>query len=219
MAAGDPTRNSLDYAYANPLPATNVGSNAKGAQSLGSVVESGVIAQTNKPFVGGLGTPTETSHQVLNPAYAVAEELTHGGGQQQAQAEAPTAEGGLGPRDAAGDVPGNVNPPREDQPTDHSAQIPNAPVITSAVAGGSAGHATVTWTHAADADGYALSGYTVTATSSDGGAGATKTVAGNVLTADVTGLTSTKHYTFTVHATNQAGNSAESAASAAVVAP
>lgn len=208
-------KGALDYGYANGLPATNVGSNATGVQSLGSVVEGGVNAPGAHPFVGGLGTPTEAGHFDLNPAYAAAVD-TQGVG-AGLDVDTPAQQGGLAPGDAAGDVPGNVNPPTEAPPTDHSAQIPNVPVVTSATPG-IAGHATVTWTHAADADGFALTGYTVTATSSDGGTSpVTKTVAGNVLTADVSGLTSAKHYTFTVHASNQAGNSAESAASGSIL--
>lgn len=215
VKTADVNAGALDYGYANPLPATNVGSNATGVQSLGSVVESGVVAPGAHPFVGGLGTPTEAGHFDLNPAYATAVD-TQGVGAGLG-VDTPAQQGGLAPGDAAGDVPGNVNPPTEAAPTDHSAQIPNKPAVTSATPG-AAGHATVNWTHAADADGYALSGYTVTATSSDGGTSpVTKVVAGNVLTADVSGLTSAKHYTFTVHATNQAGSSAESAASASIL--
>lgn len=213
VKTADVSNGALDYGYHNSLPGTNVGSNATGVQSLGSVVESGVSNPAAAPFVGGLGTPTEASHDDLNPAWK--QNVDTQGQGAGINVLTPAQEAALAPGDT--DNPATSNPPTEAQPTDHSAQIPNVPVVTSATPG-VAGHATVNWTHAADADGYALSGYTVTATSSDGGTSpVTATVAGTVLTADVSGLTSAKHYTFTVHATNQAGSSAESAASASIL--
>lgn len=202
----DVQTNSEEYAYANSLPGTVPGTGVKGVQSLGSVVEDGTIVQTNKPFT--TRNETEATFQDQNPWDAASPQSGQAMTPEQAASIAPgITDDGLA--DAlAGDI--------ESRDTDHSAQIPNRPVITSAVAGAT-GHAQVTWTEAPDADGYALSGYHVTATSSDGGVAGAANVAGNVLTADVAGLTPTKHYTFTVHATNQAGSSPESAASGVVI--
>jgi hypothetical protein len=88
--------------------------------------------------------------------------------------------------------------------------IPDAPTNVTATRGNT--KATVSWTAPASNGGSALTGYTVT--SSPGGI--TKTVAGNVTSTDVTGLTNGTAYTFTVVATNAQGDSAPSAASNSV---
>lgn len=89
-------------------------------------------------------------------------------------------------------------------PENPITEIPDAPTIGSAVAGNLS--ATVTFTPNGDADTY-------TVTSTPGGITAT----GSSSPIIVTGLTAGVSYTFTVHASNVAGNSAESAASNSVV--
>ena len=67
--------------------------------------------------------------------------------------------------------------------------------------------AVVYWNHPGD---HGVTGFTVTGTP-----GGTATVGGGVRQATVSGLTNSTAYTFTVHATNSHGSSAESAASGA----
>ncbi|MBV9822383.1 MAG: fibronectin type III domain-containing protein [Actinobacteria bacterium] len=88
------------------------------------------------------------------------------------------------------------------------ATMPDAPTGVSATGG--AGSASVSFTAPADNGGSTVTSYTVTA--SPGGATATC----NGSPCEITGLTNGTSYTFTVHATNALGSSAESAASAAV---
>ncbi len=88
------------------------------------------------------------------------------------------------------------------------ATTPDAPSGVSAVGG--PGRASVSFTAPASTGGSAISSYTVTASPG----GATATCPGSPC--DVTGLTNGTSYTFTVHATNAVGDSAESSASAAV---
>jgi Fibronectin type III domain/FG-GAP-like repeat len=91
---------------------------------------------------------------------------------------------------------------------DTSPMAPAMPPRPSATAGD--GQAQVTWT-ASDNGGSAITGYLVTAAPG----GRTATTTGGT-TAAVTGLTNGTAYTFTVTATNTLGESAASAASAAV---
>nr|BFE64531.1 hypothetical protein GCM10020063_090570 [Dactylosporangium thailandense] len=86
--------------------------------------------------------------------------------------------------------------------------VPAAPTGPSATGG--AGQATVSFTAPASTGGAAITSYTVT--SAPGGV--TATCASSPCT--ITGLTNGTTYTFTVHATNAAGDSPESAATAAV---
>ncbi len=86
--------------------------------------------------------------------------------------------------------------------------VPNAPTAVSAVA--SNAQAVVSFTAPAFNGGSAITGYVVT--SSPGNI----TVSGPSSPLTVTGLTNGTVYTFTVHATNAAGNSVESSASAGV---
>jgi hypothetical protein len=89
--------------------------------------------------------------------------------------------------------------------------VPGMPTAVSATAGNA--KATVSWTAPSDNGGDAISGYTVT--SSPPG-GVTQPIDGSTTTIDVTNLTNGTSYTFTVVATNGAGNSAASAPSTAV---
>ena len=89
--------------------------------------------------------------------------------------------------------------------------VPNAPVIGTAAPSGN-GQATITFTPPSPSTG--ITGYTATSTPGS----LTGTVSGASATSiNVAGLTNGTSYTFTVHATNGVGNSAESAASNSVV--
>lgn len=92
--------------------------------------------------------------------------------------------------------------------TSASATVPGAPTIGTATAGDAS--ASVTFTAPASNGGAAITGYTVTST--PGGI----TASGSSSPITVTGLTNGTSYTFTVHATNSVGNSAESSASNSV---
>jgi outer membrane protein OmpA-like peptidoglycan-associated protein len=87
---------------------------------------------------------------------------------------------------------------------------PGAPTNVTATAGN--GSATVSWTAPTNNGGAAITSYTVTASPG----GATCTVNAPATTCTVSGLTNGTSYTFTVKATNTAGNSTSSAPSSSV---
>lgn len=94
-------------------------------------------------------------------------------------------------------------------PSASAVTVPDAPTAVTAVAGD--GKATITWTAPAGTGGAAITGYTVTSTPGS----KTCTTTGS-LTCVVEGLTNGTAYTFTVVASNSAGNSLPSVASASV---
>ncbi len=92
-----------------------------------------------------------------------------------------------------------------------AATVPGVPASVTATGGNA--KAVVTFTAPANTGGSAITGYTVTSFPAGGVDSNTATTG---LTHIITGLTNGTSYTFTVHATNSTGNSAESAASNAV---
>jgi hypothetical protein len=103
---------------------------------------------------------------------------------------------------------GLTNPSNITYTASAAATVPDAPTIGTATSGNAS--ASVAFTAPANNGGTAITGYTVT--SSPGGI----TANGASSPINVTGLTNGTAYTFTVHATNGVGNSAESAASNSV---
>ena len=93
-----------------------------------------------------------------------------------------------------------------------AAIVPNAPTIGTATATGQT-TATVAYTGSTDNGGATITSYT--ATSSPGGLTGSLSTSGSG-TITVTGLSPSTSYTFTVYATNSAGNSAASSASNSV---
>ncbi|MES2845716.1 MAG: fibronectin type III domain-containing protein [Pseudomonadota bacterium] len=94
---------------------------------------------------------------------------------------------------------------------DVSPVVPSAPVIGAAAAGTTEGSAIVTFTAPANTGGVAITGYTVTSTPPAG-----LTVTGTTSPLTVSGLTPLTTYTFTVLATNEAGDGPASAATNSV---
>jgi hypothetical protein len=94
-----------------------------------------------------------------------------------------------------------------------AVSAPTAPTGVQATAGDR--QASVTWIAPSDTGGLPLTGYTVTALANGNVVGSTS-VSASVTTAAISGLTDGTTYTFTVHASNAAGDSPESASSNAV---
>jgi hypothetical protein len=105
--------------------------------------------------------------------------------------------------------PGGTSAPSSPSASVTPRNIPSPPTTVAGTAGN--GQAVITWAVPATNGGAAITAYTVTA--SPGGATCATTGA---LTCTVTGLTNGSSYTFTVTATNVAGNSSASAPSASV---
>ncbi len=95
----------------------------------------------------------------------------------------------------------------------YPAATPSAPTITAVTAGDTNG--SVTFSAPTSYGGSAITGYTATCTSSNGGTSGSLTGSASPLT--VTGLTNGKTYTCTVLATNSFGNSPSSTASSTFV--
>jgi hypothetical protein len=98
--------------------------------------------------------------------------------------------------------------------------VPNAPTAVIATAGPGSGQITVSWTAPTNNGGSAITSYQVTANPAPNG-GQPAAVTGNPPATQqvVSGLTNGTSYTFTVHATNTAGDSPESAPSSPGVMP
>jgi trimeric autotransporter adhesin len=108
-------------------------------------------------------------------------------------------------QDAAGNLTASFGPSTV---TNNVITVPGAPTIGTATAGDAS--ASVAFTAPASNGGSSITGYTVTSTPGS------ITATGTTSPISVTGLTNSTAYTFTVHATNSVGNSAESAASNSV---
>jgi uncharacterized repeat protein (TIGR01451 family) len=98
--------------------------------------------------------------------------------------------------------------------TPFALRVPGAPTNIVATAGDAS--ALVAWTAPASNGNSTITSYTVTALVGGVVSGITATVAGTATGANVTGLANGVTYTFTVHATNAIGDSAESTPSAPV---
>lgn len=157
-----------------------------------------------------------TTGMVNMGSYDLVTEITLDGSQP-----ADALVGNIGIRGGAGGNAFSINAIRVEHVTDAGdetlvtwpgvvtpATPPGAPTGVAAVAG--TGAATVSWTAPADDGGSPVTASTVTASPG----GATCTTEGT--TCEVTGLTNGRAYTFTVVATNAAGDSQVSAASAPV---
>ena len=88
-----------------------------------------------------------------------------------------------------------------------NASAPGAPTNVTANAGNAS--ATVSWSAPANTGNSAITNYTITPYI--GGTAQATTIVGDVLTANITGLTNSSTYTFTVKATNSVGTGTESA--------
>lgn len=135
------------------------------------------------------------------PTSATITGLTNGGS-YQFEVLATNAQGS-----SAFSIPSNTVIPQ-------AISVPAAPTGVVASEGNSS--ASVAWTAPANNGGSAITSYTISAVSGGRATGLTATVSGTATGAVVSGLSNGVVYTFTVHATNSVGNSAESAQSNAV---
>lgn len=216
------TTNALEYGYANDIPGAAKDNAGDPREVTGTVPDNIVVALgpqelSPAPFQDMVTSPTETTYQEQNPWPAAS---------PQSPTWTAAQEAGAPPGDT--DNPG-VNEDQGDDEgepmTDHSQQVPGVPTNVGAVATLAAGIVDVTWDAPVDADGYAIDYYLVHAVSSDGGVAVNTSCAGDSMLSgmhgmEVSGLTTGKHYTFTVTAGSDAvGVGAASAPSGAVVAP
>ncbi len=183
------------------------------APTIGTAVRTGVSGQVNVPFTAPAsdGGSTITSYTATSSPGGITGTLSQAGSgtivvngltNGTAYTFTVTATNTTG-TSSASSASNSATP----------ATVPSTPSAPSATAGNA--QATVTFTAPA-ANGSAITGYTVTSIPSGG----TDSNAGSTgLSHVVTGLTNLTSYTFTVHATNAVGNSAESSASSPGVTP
>lgn len=156
------------------------------------VITGTVVVTPSDGGAGGTFTPTTVSISSGTPTAT----FTYTPSSTGAKTISVTNNGGL------------TNPSNITYTASSGATVPGAPTIGPATAGNAS--ASVTFTPPGSNGGSAITGYTVT--SSPGGFTGTGAASPVV----VSGLTNGTAYTFTVHATNAVGNSAESGASNSV---
>jgi uncharacterized delta-60 repeat protein len=213
-------------AYTFTVTATNAIGTGPASAASNSITTNSVPVNTVAPVVSGTATfgqtlSTTTGTWTGNPASFSYAYQWQRGGSDIGSATASTytlVAGDVGftircvvtATNAAGSTSANSN-----STAAVSATVPSAPTIGTATATGSI-TATVTYTASASNGGATITSYT--AVSSPGGITGTLATSGSG-TITVSGLSPTTSYTFTVYATNSAGNSPSSAASNSITTP